>query len=79
MRGLKGRPVQSYPSTDAVLEAVATGPEKAGYVISTRGPWLAHERWPGQLAFPAPSTEAETTAAVDAFPSARRCARRTAT
>ena len=52
VRGLEGRPVQSYPSTEAILEAVATGREKAGYVISTRGPWLAHERWPGKLEFP---------------------------
>ena len=74
MRGLKGRPVRSYPSTDAILEAVATGREKAGYVISTRGPWLAHERWPGKLAFlPAPGS------ARLASRSARRCARRTAT
>jgi ABC-type amino acid transport substrate-binding protein len=49
--GLKGRQVRSYPSTDAVLEAVASGRERAGYVISTRGPWLAEQRWPGKLAF----------------------------
>ena len=61
VRGLKGRPVQSYPSTDAILEAVALGRAKAGYVISTRGPWLAQERWPGALVFLPPSTEAETT------------------
>jgi ABC-type amino acid transport substrate-binding protein len=48
---LKGREVHSYPSTGAVLEAVATGREKAGYVISTRGPWLARERWAGRLTF----------------------------
>jgi polar amino acid transport system substrate-binding protein len=62
VRGLEGRPTHPYPSTEAVLEAVATGREKAGYVIATRGPWLAHERWPGKLEFlPA----ADTT---DAFP-----------
>ncbi len=33
MRGLDGRAVRSYPSTEAVLEAVATGRERAGYVI----------------------------------------------
>ena len=48
---LGGRPVRSYPSTEAILEAVANGREKAGYVISTRGAWLAQERWPGKLAF----------------------------
>ena len=68
VRGLKGRPVQSYPSTDAILEAVALGHAKAGYVISTRGPWLAQERWPGALVFLPPSTETETTASVDRFP-----------
>jgi ABC-type amino acid transport substrate-binding protein len=51
VRGLRGRPVQSYPSTEAVLEAVATGRERAGYVIATRGPWLAARRWPGRLEF----------------------------
>ncbi len=62
VRGLEGRPVHPYPSTEAVLEAVATGREKAGYVIATRGPWLAHERWPGKLEFlPAPDS-------TDAFP-----------
>jgi ABC-type amino acid transport substrate-binding protein len=49
--GLKGREVRPYPSTDAVLEAVAAGQERAGYVISTRGPWLAERRWPGKLKF----------------------------
>jgi polar amino acid transport system substrate-binding protein len=62
VRGLAGRPVHPYPSTEAVLEAVATGREPAGYVIATRGPWLAHERWPGKLAFlPTPDSP-------DAFP-----------
>ena len=51
VRGLAGRPVRPYPSTEAILEAVATGREQAGYVIGTRGPWLAHERWPGKLEF----------------------------
>ncbi|MGP0062450.1 MAG: substrate-binding periplasmic protein [Isosphaeraceae bacterium] len=62
VRGLEGRPTHPYPSTEAVLEAVATGREKAGYVIATRGPWLAHERWSGKLQF-LPGTD--TT---DAFP-----------
>jgi ABC-type amino acid transport substrate-binding protein len=62
VRGLKGRATQTFPSTEAILEAVALGRVKAGYVISTRGPWLAHERWPGKLAFlPAPES-------VDVFP-----------
>ncbi len=28
VRGLEGRPVRSYPSTEAILEAVATGGRK---------------------------------------------------
>jgi ABC-type amino acid transport substrate-binding protein len=51
VRGLKGRPTRPYPSTEAVLEAVASGRARAGYVISTRGPWLAHRLRPGKLAF----------------------------
>ena len=65
VRGLQGRPVHEYPSTEAVLEAVATGRERAGYAIATRGAWLSHERWPGKLEFlPATVAEADT----DAFP-----------
>jgi polar amino acid transport system substrate-binding protein len=51
VHGLGKRPVRVYPSTEAILEAVATGREKAGYVISTRGSWLAREQWPAKLAF----------------------------
>jgi polar amino acid transport system substrate-binding protein len=51
VRGLSGREVRAYPSTESVLEAVARGREKAGYVISTRGPWLARRRRPGELTF----------------------------
>ncbi|MDR3634583.1 MAG: transporter substrate-binding domain-containing protein, partial [Isosphaeraceae bacterium] len=51
VRGLRGRPTRAYPSTEAVLEAVATGRAKAGYVISTRGSWLAAKQWDGKLAF----------------------------
>jgi polar amino acid transport system substrate-binding protein len=51
VRGLKARTARPYPSTEAVLEAVAMGRVKAGYVISTRGPWLAAQHWPGKLEF----------------------------
>lgn len=62
IRGLKDRAIRSYPSTDAVLEAVATGRSGAGYVISTRGSWLARKDWPRKLTFePAPGP-------VDRFP-----------
>jgi ABC-type amino acid transport substrate-binding protein len=51
VRGLEGRKVRSYPSLESVLQAVAAKQVKAGYVISTRGPWLAEQRWPGKLKF----------------------------
>ncbi len=44
---------------------MATGRERAGYVISTRGAWLAHERWPGKLEL-LPAADPES--AMDAFP-----------
>jgi polar amino acid transport system substrate-binding protein len=51
VRGLQGRKTRSYPSLEAVLQAVRDKQVKAGYVISTRGPWLAAERWPKELKF----------------------------
>src|SRR5262245_19786031 len=56
VHGMKGRAARSYPSTEAVLKAVVTGQAKAGYVISTRGPWLAEQHWPGKIRFH-PSSE----------------------
>jgi ABC-type amino acid transport substrate-binding protein len=53
--------VRSYPSLDAILEAVARDQVKAGYVISTRGQWLAQRRWSGMLRF-------QDGARVDRFP-----------
>jgi polar amino acid transport system substrate-binding protein len=50
-RGLSGRKLRTYPSTEAILEAVVMGRAKGGYVISTRGRWLAEQRWPGKLEF----------------------------
>jgi len=50
-RGLQGRTTRTYPSLEGILEAVVTNQVKAGYVISTRGPWLAERRWPGKLRF----------------------------
>jgi ABC-type amino acid transport substrate-binding protein len=62
VRGLGGRAARFYPSTAAILDGIAQGHERAGYVISTRGPWLAHERWTAKLSFlPAPES-------VDRFP-----------
>lgn len=51
LRAVRGRPAHEYPSLDSILEAVVEGTEPAGYVISTRGPWLAETRWPGKLRF----------------------------
>lgn len=51
VRGLEKRNLNEYPNTEAVLDAVSTGKVRAGYVISTRATWLAHERWPGKLTF----------------------------
>jgi polar amino acid transport system substrate-binding protein len=51
LRGLKGHKVQAFPSTEAILEAIATGQARAGYVVATRASWLANERWPGKLRF----------------------------
>jgi polar amino acid transport system substrate-binding protein len=51
VRSLGQRTVTPFPSTEAILEAVASGRAQAGYVIATRGAWLAEERWPGKLAF----------------------------
>jgi ABC-type amino acid transport substrate-binding protein len=60
--GLKGRTWRPYPSTESVLEAVVSGRVKVGYVISTRGPWLAEQHWPGKLEFHS------SGAATDSFP-----------
>jgi polar amino acid transport system substrate-binding protein len=52
VRGLPDSTVlKTYPSLDAILEAVATEQVKAGYVISTRSQWLADRAWPGKLKF----------------------------
>jgi putative heme-binding domain-containing protein len=59
IRGLEGRAQHRYPSTEAILEAVARGQEQVGYVISARAHWLAQTRWPGKLAFLAPGKPAD--------------------
>jgi polar amino acid transport system substrate-binding protein len=62
VHGVEGRSVRLFPSTEAILEAVANGKVRAGYVISTRGPWLAQNQWPGKLTF------LSTSKTVDRFP-----------
>jgi polar amino acid transport system substrate-binding protein len=51
VRGLRERETRTYPSLEAILEAVATKQVESGYVIGTRGPWLAERRRPGRLRF----------------------------
>jgi hypothetical protein len=51
IHGTEGCTIKSFPSTEMVLDAVATGKINRGYVISTRAPWIAQKRWPGKLAF----------------------------
>jgi polar amino acid transport system substrate-binding protein len=51
VRGLDGRERREYPTLEAILSAVANGRDNSGYVISSRGHWLAAQRWPGTLQF----------------------------
>jgi ABC-type amino acid transport substrate-binding protein len=51
VRGLEGRKTQTLPDLESILNSVAAGRVPAGYVISTRGSWLAHQRWPGKIRF----------------------------
>jgi polar amino acid transport system substrate-binding protein len=51
VHGLQGRMTRTYAGLEAILEAVATNRAKVGYVIATRGHWLASQRWPGRLRF----------------------------
>jgi ABC-type amino acid transport substrate-binding protein len=62
VRGLGRHPSQNFPSTEALLDAVAQGRAKTGYVISTRAAWIAENRWPGKLEF------RPTAEAADCFP-----------
>ena len=63
VRGLGGVKVREYPTLPAILAAVAAGEEQAGYIISSRGVWLAERHWPGELKF-----IASRSPAVDRFP-----------
>ncbi len=51
LRGLQGRVVKEFPSTEAILKAVAEGRIHVGYVVSTRASWLANHAWPDRLVF----------------------------
>jgi len=51
LRGLRGKPTRAYSSLEEILAAVAANDLTAGYVISTRAPWLAERRWPGKFSF----------------------------
>lgn len=58
VHGLDGRDVRAYPTLEAILSAVAKGEEQTGYVISSRGHWLAEQHWPGKLKFIGGGSEA---------------------
>ena len=48
----RGANCRALPSTEAILEARGLGSRaRAGYVVSTRAAWLAHERWRGEITF----------------------------
>ena len=51
VRDIDHRNIKTYRNLETVLKAVASGEVKSGYVISSRGPWLAATRWPGLLKF----------------------------
>jgi polar amino acid transport system substrate-binding protein len=51
VRGVESRALRLFSCTEAVLDAVATGKVSGGYVVSTRGSWLAQRLWPGKLVF----------------------------
>jgi polar amino acid transport system substrate-binding protein len=59
LHGIAGRAVHEHPSLESILESVAQGKESAGYLSTTRGAWLAEERWPGQLKFIAAESQAD--------------------
>jgi polar amino acid transport system substrate-binding protein len=62
LEGVKGRARETFPSSEAILEAVAQGRAEAGYVVATRASWLAYERWREKLVFLPAATE------LDSFP-----------
>jgi polar amino acid transport system substrate-binding protein len=51
VRGVDQQQHKTYPSLEAVLAAVADKKQPAGYVISTRGNWLAGKQQSGKLKF----------------------------
>lgn len=51
VRGLEELEVKTADNLEAILAGVVSGKETAGYVISARSHWLAHQRWPGKLRF----------------------------
>lgn len=51
IRGLADRQTHRAADLASVLQAVTDREVDAGYVVSTRGPWLADRKWPGKLKF----------------------------
>jgi ABC-type amino acid transport substrate-binding protein len=62
VRSLDDVNIRSMASMEAIFAALVAGEVQAGYVISSRGQWLANRKWPGQIQFVAPP------ASVDRFP-----------
>lgn len=59
VQAVEGKHLRHFGSLAGVLEAVATGEIQAGYVISSRAPWLAEQQWPGKLKFNSSSSSAD--------------------
>ena len=51
VRGIRQRELHEYANLEAILDAIVSGKERVGYVISTRSHWLAEQRWQGKLKF----------------------------
>lgn len=51
VKGIEGRTTKTLARVEEILEGVASKQVKAGYVIATRGRWLAEQRWAGRLQF----------------------------
>jgi ABC-type amino acid transport substrate-binding protein len=49
LRGIGEREAREYANLEAILLAVVNNEEQTGIVISTRGPWLAEQHWPGRV------------------------------
>ena len=62
MRGVTASLQNRYANLGSILQAVAVGEAKAGYVLASRARWMAAENFPEQLRFVQPKPP------VDQFP-----------